>query len=123
MIARGPRRASCRIPAYIYDGVTVDELTAHQQDHRPAHPCRRKGMGHNLNTRAAAMRYAREQGKELRATSPSSWPTWGAASPSTSTTTGRIEDFITDEEGPFSPERTGGLPMFDVIADVLRGGE
>jgi len=24
-------------------------------------------------------------------------------------------DFISDEEGPFSPERSGGLPMFDVI--------
>ena len=50
------------IPAYIYDGVTVEELTPiNKITGLPS--MQRKGMGHNLNTRAAAMRYAREQGK------------------------------------------------------------
>ena len=34
---------------------------------------------------------------------------------------GKIEDFINDEEGPFSPERAGGLPMFDVIKECFSG--
>ena len=49
------------IPAYIYDGVTVDELLPiNKLTGLPS--MRRKGMGHNLNTRAAALRYARENG-------------------------------------------------------------
>ena len=34
---------------------------------------------------------------------------------------GRVEDSINDEEGPFSPERSGGLPMFDVIEMCFSG--
>ena len=49
------------VPAYIYDGITVDELTdINRITGLPE--MHRKGIGHNLNTRAAAMRYAREQG-------------------------------------------------------------
>ena len=51
------------IPAFIYDGVTVDEmmdiLRVTGLKELP-----RRGIGHNLNTRAAAMKYAREHNKE-----------------------------------------------------------
>lgn len=50
------------IPAYIYDGIAVDELLPiNKITGLPL--LRRKGMGHNLSTRAAAMRYARESGR------------------------------------------------------------
>ena len=53
------------VPAYIYDGITVDELTdINRITGLPE--MYRKGIGHNLNTRAAAMRYAREQGKPYK---------------------------------------------------------
>lgn len=53
------------IPAYIYDGVTVDELLPiNKLTGLPS--MRRKGMGHNLNTRAAALRYARESGRDYK---------------------------------------------------------
>ena len=53
------------VPAYIYDGITVDELTdINRITGLPE--MHRKGIGHNLNTRAAAMRYAREQGKAYK---------------------------------------------------------
>ena len=53
------------IPAFIYDGITVDELTPiNKLTGLPI--LRRKGMGHNLNTRAAAMRYARESGRNYK---------------------------------------------------------
>lgn len=108
------------IPAYIYDGVTVDELTPiNKITGLPS--MERKGMGHNLNTRAAAMRYAREQGKEYRDITVIVAHLGGGISVNLHHN-GRIEDFINDEEGPFSPERTGGLPMFDVIRDCFREG-
>lgn len=102
-----------RIPAYIYDGVTVDELLPiNRITGLPF--LRRKGMGHNLNTRAAALRYAAEQGKRYEDVTVIVAHLGGGISVNLHHG-GKIEDFINDEEGPFSPERAGGLPMFDVI--------
>lgn len=107
------------IPAYIYDGITVDELTPiNKLTGLPL--LRRKGMGHNLNTRAAALRYAREQGKAYQDVTVIVAHLGGGISVNLHHN-GRIEDFISDEEGPFSPERSGGLPMFDVIKLCFSG--
>ena len=101
------------IPAFIYDGITVDELDPiNKITGLPI--LRRKGMGHNLNTRAAAMRYARETGRAYRDITVIVAHLGGGISVNLHHG-GRIVDFISDEEGPFSPERSGGLPMFDVI--------
>ncbi len=101
------------IPAFIYDGITVDELLPiNKITGLPL--LRRKGMGHNLNTRAAAMRYARESGKSYQDITVIVAHLGGGISVNLHHN-GKIEDFISDEEGPFSPERSGGLPMFDVI--------
>ncbi len=101
------------IPAYIYDGITVDELLPiNKITGLPI--LRRKGMGHNLNTRAAAMRYARERGKSYKDITVIVAHLGGGITVNLHHN-GKIEDFISDEEGPFSPERAGGLPMFDVI--------
>lgn len=107
------------IPAYIYDGVTVEELLPiNKITGLPS--MQRKGMGHNLNTRAAAMRYAREQGKDYKDVTVIVAHLGGGISVNLHHN-GRIEDFINDEEGPFSPERAGGLPMFDVIKMCFSG--
>lgn len=107
------------IPAYIYDGITVDEmLPINQLTGLPA--MRRKGMGHNLNTRAAALRYAGEQGRRYQDVTVIVAHLGGGISVNLHHN-GKIEDFINDEEGPFSPERAGGLPMFDVIKLCFSG--
>ena len=107
------------IPAFIYDGITVDELTPiNKLTGLPI--LRRKGMGHNLNTRAAAMRYARENGKSYKDITVIVAHLGGGISVNLHHN-GRIEDFISDEEGPYSPERAGGLPMFDVIKMCFDG--
>lgn len=107
------------IPAYIYDGVTVDELLPiNKITGLPL--LRRKGMGHNLNTRAAAMRYARESGKSYEDITVIVAHLGGGISVNLHHN-GKVEDFINDEEGPFSPERAGGLPMFDVIKMCFSG--
>ena len=109
-----------KIPAYIYDGVTVDELTPiNRISGLPS--MERKGMGHNLNTRAAALRYARESGKQYGEITVIVAHLGGGISVNLHRG-GRIEDFINDEEGPFSPERAGGLPLFDVIHTCFEDG-
>lgn len=112
--------AQLGIPAYIYDGVTVEELTPiNKITGLPS--MLRKGMGHNLNTRAAALRYARECGKPYDKLTLIVAHLGGGISVNLHHN-GRIEDFISDEEGPFSPERAGGLPMFDVIRKCYEPG-
>lgn len=109
------------IPAFIYDGVTVDELT-------PVNKItglvgmQRKGMGHNLNTRAAALRYAREHSQAYPDVTVIVAHLGGGISVNLHHN-GRIEDIINDEEGPFSPERAGGLPLFDVIRACFEPGQ
>lgn len=107
------------IPAFIYDGITVDELLPINKI-TGVTQFRRKGMGHNLNTRAAAMRYARESGRPYSDITVIVAHLGGGISVNLHHN-GRIEDFINDEEGPFSPERSGGLPMFDVIRMCFDG--
>ncbi len=108
------------IPAYIYDGITVDELSDINRI-TGLKMLRRKGMGHNLNTRAAALRYAEETGKRYEEVTVIVAHLGGGISVNLHHN-GRIEDFITDEEGPFSPERSGGLPLFDVIKMCFSDG-
>ena len=107
------------IPAYIYDGVTVEELLPINKITGVPF-LHRKGMGHNLNTRAAALRYAKEQGKDYKDITVIVAHLGGGISVNLHHN-GRIEDFINDEEGPFSPERSGGLPMFDIIELCFSG--
>ena len=82
----------------------------------------RKGIGHNLNTRAAAMRYAREQGKAYKDITVIVAHLGGGITVNLHHN-GRIEDCVNDEEGPFSPERAGGLPMYDVIHRSFEEGQ
>ncbi|WRS26925.1 butyrate kinase [Oscillospiraceae bacterium MB08-C2-2] len=107
------------IPAYIYDGVTVDELLPVAKI-TGMPEMSRKGLGHNLNMRAMAMRYAEKHGKHYNDCSLIVAHLGGGITLSLHHK-GRIIDMISDEEGPFSPERAGGLPMFDVIRLAFSG--
>ncbi len=108
------------IPSFIYDGVTVDEmlpilrLTGLKE-------IQRKGIGHNLNTRAAAMRYAKENGKSYADCKLVVVHLGGGISV-TLQTGGRIADIINDEDGPFAPERAGGLPSQSLVKYMDKAG-
>lgn len=106
------------IPAYIYDAVTVDELEPLAKV-TGLPEMQRKGMGHNLNMRAAAMKYSREQGRPYSDISVIVAHLGGGITLSLHHQ-GRIVDMISDDEGPFSPERAGGLPAFQVIDMATR---
>lgn len=108
------------IPSYIYDAVTVDELEPLARV-TGLPEVKRKGMGHNLNMRAAAMKYAKEQGRPYDDISVIVAHLGGGITLSLHHK-GRIVDMISDDEGPFSPERAGGLPIFQVIDLATREG-
>lgn len=97
------------IPAFIYDGVTVDEMLPILKI-TGLKEVERHGIGHNLNTRAAAMRYARENGKAYNDCKLIVVHLGGGISV-TLQYGGKIADIINDEDGPFAPERSGKLPI------------
>ena len=111
--------AEYRIPAFIYDGVTVNEMDPINKI-SGIPELSRTGLGHYLNTRAAAMRYARETGKAYQDITVIVAHLGGGISVNLHHG-GRVVDFISDDEGPFSPERAGGLPMFGVIGMCFDG--
>lgn len=101
------------IPAFVYDPVTVDEMAPIAK--LTGFPeMRRRSLGHNLNMRAMAHRYAQEVGKKFEDVTVITAHMGGGTTIGVYEN-GRIVDIINDEEGPFSPERAGGLPTPQVI--------
>ena len=106
-------------PAYIYDPVTVDELepiariTGFKE-------MERRGQGHNLNMRAAAIKKAKDSGRDYKDVTYIVVHMGGGITLSLHHK-GRIIDMISDDEGPFSPERAGGLPGFQLMALASSG--
>jgi len=107
------------LPSFIYDPVTVDEMDeiAHVTGLKEM---RRVGMGHNLNMRAAAIKFAQQQGKPYQDLNILVAHLGGGITLSLHSK-GRIIDMISDDEGPFSPERAGGLPGFQLIRMATSG--
>jgi butyrate kinase len=107
------------VNAYIVDPVTVDEWQ----------PCARisgsplvsrSAVGHALNTKAVARRYARERGRpypDLRLIVIH----LGSGITVSAHRGGRMIDNNTPEEGPFGPDRTGSLPVRGLIKIASSG--
>jgi len=106
-------------PAYIYDPVTVDELEPIARI-TGLKEMERRGQGHNLNMRAAAIKKAKELGRPYNELTSIVVHMGGGITMSLHHQ-GRIIDMISDDEGPFSPERAGGLPGFQLIAVATSG--
>ena len=101
------------VNAYIVDPVTVDEWQ----------PCarfsgsplvERVSIGHWLNTKAVARRYAREQGRryqDMRLVVVH----MGSGITVSAHRGGRVIDSNSIEEGPFGPDRSGSLPVRGLV--------
>ena len=107
------------VNAYIVDPVTADEWQ----------PCarlsgspliERSPIGHVLNTRAVARRYAREQGRPYQSLHLVV-AHMGSGITVSAHALGRQIDSNTIEEGPFGPDRTGGLPARALIKLCFSG--
>ncbi len=101
------------VNAYIVDPVTVDEW---QPCARPTGSplVERTSIGHALNTKAVARRYAREQGRpypELRLIVAH----MGSGVTVSAHENGRMIDSNSLGEGPFGADRSGGLPARALI--------
>lgn len=107
------------IPAYIYDPVTVDELEPIAKI-TGLKEMKRIGQGHNLNMRAAAIKYAATSDKPYNKLNLIVAHLGGGITLSLHSN-GRMIDMISDDEGPFSPERAGGLPGFQLIKMATSG--
>ncbi|MCK5147695.1 butyrate kinase [bacterium] len=109
-------------PAFIVDPVVVDELEPVARI--SGHPeIERRSIFHALNQRAMARHYADETGKEYTDLNLIVVHLGGGISVGAHMK-GRIID-VNDAlsgEGPFSPERTGGLPAFQ-LAELCFSGK
>ncbi len=110
---------ACGVDAYIVDPVTVDEWQACA---RPSGSplLERTAMGHVLNTKAVARRFAREQGcqyESLRLVVAH----LGSGITVSAHQEGRMIDSNSLEDGPFGVDRTGGLPVRALVRLCFSG--
>lgn len=101
------------IEAYIYDAVTVDEMIPLTRI-TGLKEMERHGQGHNLNMRAAALAVCRKREMDYYGSNILVAHLGGGITLSLHHN-GRIIDMISDDEGPFAPERSGGVPCFQLI--------
>lgn len=104
---------STNIPAYIYDSVAVDELQDIARISGMA-DIKRKSLSHALNMRAVAINTAKEMNKKYDEMNFIVAHLGGGMSVSVHEK-GKMIDIVSDDEGPFSPERSGRVPCKDLI--------
>jgi butyrate kinase len=108
------------IPAYIYDAVTSGELNEVAGiTGIPEVP--RSSFCHVLNSRAMAIRYAREHGRRYEDLNLIVAHLGGGVSASVHQH-GKIVDSVGDDDGQFSPERSGTVPMLGMV-DLCYSGK
>ena len=101
------------IPALVYDGITVNEMIPLTKI-SGLKTLKRKSMCHHLNMHAAAIRWEKETGKKLEESNLIIAHLGGGIT-LTLRSNNRIIDAISDEEGPFAPERTGAIPAYQLV--------
>jgi butyrate kinase len=102
------------IPSFIYDSVAVDELEDIARYSGMA-DIKRKSLAHALNMRAVAIKTAEELNKEYTESTIIVAHLGGGMSISVHKN-GKMIDIVSDDEGPFSPERAGRVPCKDLIS-------
>jgi butyrate kinase len=109
------------IPAYIVDPVVVDELSEVARI-SGIPEIQRISIFHALNQKAVAKRYANEAGKKYEDINVIVAHLGGGISVGAHKD-GRVIDVnnALDGEGPFSPERSGGLPVGDLVKMCFSG--
>lgn len=106
--------------ALVYDAVTVDEMwdfarvTGIPGIERPS-------IGHVLNSRAVAREWADAQGLSYHQSRLIVAHLGGGITLSLHME-GRLVDMISDDEGSFSPERSGAIPGRQMIRHIFSGG-
>lgn len=108
------------IPAYIYDAVSSDELKPVAKI-TGIPEIERQSFCHVLNSKAMARKAAKMAGKKYAEMNFIVAHLGGGISVSAHER-GKIVDVITDDAGPFSPERAGSVPLLYIV-DMCYSGE
>jgi butyrate kinase len=113
--------SSLCIPAFIVDPVVVDEMTDIARISGMPE-IERISIFHALNQKAVSRRYAKEIGKKYEDLNLIVVHMGGGISVGTHKT-GKVVDVnnALDGEGPFSPERSGGVPIGDLVKLCFSG--
>lgn len=107
------------IPAFIYDPVTGASLP--EIARTTGYPeIKKESCYHVLNSRAMAIRYAKENGRDYNDMNVIVAHMGGGISLGAHHH-GQIVDSIGDDEGPMSPERGGGAPILEVLKLCFSG--
>ncbi|UJF16064.1 butyrate kinase [Jeotgalibaca sp. MA1X17-3] len=101
-------------PSYIYDPITVDQMTDVARISGTA-LFERKSIAHMLNMRAVGIKIANEELHKPYEECNLIVAHIGGGSTVSIHEKGRITDVVADDEGLFSTERAGGLPLKEVI--------
>lgn len=99
--------------AYIYDPVTVDEMIDIARI-TGVKEIERKSIGHHLNMRAVAIKAAEDHGSNYKDENIVV-AHLGGGSTASAHRKGQIIDFVSDDEIMFSAERSGGLPLKELL--------
>lgn len=99
--------------AYVYDPVTVDSMSEVARI-TGLKEVKRSSVGHHLNMRAVAIRASEDLGKSYKDTNVIVVHLGGGASASAHQY-GQVVDFVSDDEIMFSAERSGGLPIKEMM--------
>ncbi|NLV98217.1 MAG: butyrate kinase [Clostridiaceae bacterium] len=105
------------VPAYIYDSISVDELLPEARLSGVKNHDRRS-FTHVLNTRAVARRIADQEAFDLLEENVIMAHLGGGFSMNIQSK-GEIIDVVAADEGAFSPERAGSLPIYNA-AEIAR---
>ncbi|MBE5816899.1 MAG: butyrate kinase [Clostridiales bacterium] len=108
------------IKTLIYDPVTVDEMLPVSRITGFA-DVNRVARAHNLNMRSCALKLAKEQNKDYKDMTYVVAHMGGGIT-LTLHDHGRISDMISDDDGPFSPERAGMIPGFYLVDKIFNEG-
>ncbi|MCL2399001.1 MAG: butyrate kinase [Defluviitaleaceae bacterium] len=108
------------VSAYIYDAESSDELTEIAKITGMKEIVRRS-FCHVLNSKAVSRWYAESKSKKYEEISLIVAHLGGGISLSAHQN-GKIIDSLSDDNGPFAPERSGGVPLLDLI-DLCYSGD
>ena len=103
---------SLGIPSFIYDSVAVDEFQPIARISGLA-DIKRKSLSHALNMRAAAIETAKRMDKAYKDLNLIVAHLGGGITVSVHHQ-GQMIDIVSDDEGPFSPERAGRVPCMEL---------
>lgn len=110
---------SLDINAYIYDSVAVDEFSDVARV-LGFEEIERTCLSHALNSRAMAIKFAKDNNKNYNDMNLIVAHLGGGITIAAHEK-GRMVDVVSDDEGPFSPERSGRIPVKKVVDMCFSG--